>query len=220
MAKVKVAEHLVHESEFRGESVVTNRAAKRLVFCGAGALGSKLLNLLVSQGYQNILVVDKDRVEQGNFGTQDYGLMDIGRMKAAQCKINIFKRFKIGIEAVDAELTTGNIRKTLRGADLVLDLFDNAPSRSMVKVFCGEEKIECLHVGMSDDGFAEIEWNKDYTCRPAPIENNEAPCDYPLASNLVALTVGLAAEVINRYIDTGVKKSVHFTIKDLHVHQL
>lgn len=212
-----MASFLTHESEYRGSQAVLNREKVRLVLCGVGALGSKALNLLVSQGYSNILIIDKDRVEHANFGTQDYGLPDVGRMKAAQAKIGIFKRFKVQVDSFEGELTASNAKKYLSGADLVIDMFDNSASRNMVRDFCKTAQIEVLHAGMSDDGFAEIEWNERYLAHPTPIEAGEAPCDYPLAANLVAMTVALLVEVVNRFVDKKVKQSIHFTLKDLHI---
>lgn len=212
-----MADHLTHEVEYRGKAIVEARASKRVVLFGVGALGSKLLNLLIPQGYTNLLVADMDRVDRANLGTQDYVPGDVGRMKATQSSSNAFKRFKVSVGAFDKEVTASNIGKLLSGADLALDLFDNAPSRQIVKDACASAGIPCLHAGMSGDGFAEIEWNENYTCRPSPIEDVDAPCDYPLAANLVAITVALTAEVINRFIDEGQKQSVQFTLKDLKV---
>ncbi len=69
---------------------------------------------------------------------------------------------------------------------------------------------------MSADGFAEIEWNENYRAHPVPEEDEDAPCDYPLAANLVHFAVAIASEVVNKFVDTGVKESVHFTLGDLH----
>ena len=215
-----MADFLTHEIEFRGKEIVANRAKKRLVFCGVGALGSRLVDLLASQGYQDIQVIDRERVEAANFGTQNFGLPDVGRMKAAQVKLNLYKRLNVKIESVEGELRDNNIAKLLKGADLVLDLFDNVASRNLVRDYCKAHSVPCLHAGLSGDGFAEIEWNENYTAYPVPNEDPNVPCDYPLAVNLVAFAVCLAAEAVNRYVDTGQKQSVHFTIKDLHVHKL
>ncbi len=213
----KVSDHLQHEAEFRGENTVLQRSKPRIVICGVGSLGSKLLDLLASQGYTNLAVIDKDRVEGKNFGTQNYGLADVGRMKAQQAAANLFRRLRVKIESYSQELRASNAKSLLKG-DLVIDVFDNAESRNLVRDHCREHKIACLHAGLSDDGFAEVEWNDNYRAHPVPEESGEEiPCEYPLASNLVAFTVALTAEVVNKFFGQGIQQSIHFTLNDLHV---
>ncbi len=217
---IMVSDHLAHESEFRGQDSVDRRGNKVILLAGVGALGSWLVDLLVRQGYTSLTVLDRDSVEGANFGTQNYGNEDIGRKKATAIATRIFRRLKINVAAIDKELRSSNAKKILGGFGLVIDLFDNVESRMLLKEFCEAQKIPCLHVGMSGDGFSEIEWNENYRAHPpAEVVDQEEPCDYPLASNLVHITVGLAAEVINKFIDGGVKESVHFTLKDMHVHR-
>lgn len=211
--------HHSHEAAYRGEAVVAKRQNTYIVVLGVGAIGSKIINLLATQGYTKLLLVDMDRVEAKNFGTQDFGLRDVGRMKASQARANLFARLGVlkNVNAEDKKVTEGNIDRIVRGADLVLDCFDNHASRSMVKNFCS--KIPCLHIGMSGDGFSEIEWNDNYRSHPSPeqpLDEAGNPCEYPLAANLVHLTVGLAAEVINKYVDEGIRQSVQFTLRDFH----
>ena len=47
-------------------------AAARITVCGAGALGSHLADNLARQGAAKLAVVDFDRVEAHNVGTQLY----------------------------------------------------------------------------------------------------------------------------------------------------
>lgn len=208
--------HLVHESEYRGEEIVAARGSAKIICCGAGAIGSNLLDLLAVQGYHALVVIDKDRVESGNLGTQAYTPADAGRMKASQLSAFIFRKLKVKVEAIDTELKSSNVKKLLSGAKLVIDAFDNACSRNLVQDFCKKSSIPCLHIGMSVDGFAEIEWNENYHAHEPP-PGEHAPCDYPLAVNLVKFTVAMAAEVINSFIDYGKKRAIHFTLKDMRV---
>lgn len=214
-----MSDYLGHESEYRGADVISKRRETSIVIMGVGALGSKLVNLLATQGYHSMRLVDMDRVEAKNYGTQDFGRRDVGRMKASVSRANLFSRLGPikGIQAEDKKVTEGNVDRFIRGAGLVLDCFDNHESRVLIKNACAD-KIPCLHIGMSGDGFAEIEWNKHYRSRPAPEQVDESgnPCEYPLAANLVHLTVGLAAEVINKFVDKGKKESVQFTLNDFH----
>ena len=211
--------HLGHESEYRGEAVVAKRADTPVVMMGAGALGSKLVNLMATQGYTQQTVVDYDRVEAENFGTQDYGQRDVGRKKASQVVNNLYVRLGVKLTAIDRKVTDATVLRIIRGAGLVIDCFDNHESRELLQKACRETGVSCLHVGMSGDGFAEIKWNEVYHSHPTPTQpaaDDKNPCEYPLAANLVHLTVGLAAEVINKFVDDGLKQSVEFTLKDFH----
>jgi hypothetical protein len=164
-------------------------------------------------------VVDFDRVQAENFGTQDFGQRDVGRKKAPQVVNNLYVRLGVKLTAIDRKVTASTVDRMIRGAGLVVDCFDNHESRQLLQDACRKADIPCLHLGMSGDGFAEIEWNERYHSHPTPnqpAEDEENPCEYPLAANLVHLTVGLAAEVINKFVDDGVKQSVQFTLKDFH----
>jgi molybdopterin/thiamine biosynthesis adenylyltransferase len=114
------------------------------------------------------------------------------------------------------ELKPSNARSLLKGYDLVVDLFDNAPSRKLIQEQCLELDIPCLHAGMATVGYFAIVWNEDYT---APVtrerEDDNAPCDYPMAANLVMLCVASTAEIINRYIDSKEKKNIEFWLKSM-----
>lgn len=214
-------EHLVHESAYRGEPVIQQRSKVSVLVLGSGALGSWLLDLLARQGYTRLTVLDFDRVERKNFGTQNFGKADIGRMKATIAANNLVVRLGVQCKAIAEKLTASNARKILNdGFGLVIDAFDNHESREIVKETCVKLGVPCLHCGMSGDGFAEIEWNENYISRPAApvLDASGEPCEYPLASNLVSFTVALAAEAVNSFVDNGIKRSVHFTLRDLHCH--
>lgn len=204
-----------HETLFRGRQIFENRAHRRIILCGLGALGSNLADLLASQGYLRLAGLDKDRVERSNLGTQAYSPADVGKKKATQTAANIFRRLQVIIERFDVELSSKNA-SVLASYDLVVDLFDNSASRNLVYLFCREHKVPCLHTGMSGDGFIEIQWNERYRLHPE-IEAGDGPCEYPLATNLVHIATALTAEIINTFIDHGVRRSIEFTLKDLHI---
>lgn len=215
------SEHLQHEISFYDEKTLLNRSSKKVLLLGAGALGSWLLEILSRQGYSQITILDFDRVERKNFGTQNYGKSDIGRPKSVISANKILLELGISVKSINDKLTQLNCKKYLSGYDLIVDVFDNHESRNLVKEFC-QKTIPCMHCGMSGDGFVEVEWNEKYKAYPVPkteIMNNE-PCEYPLAANLVHFAVTLAAECINIFFDKGIKRSVHFTMKDMHCHIL
>jgi len=204
---------LLHERMYRKE--ISNRDAK-ILLCGCGALGSWLAEFLSRQGYTNITVLDFDRVEQSNFGTQNFCKSDIGRMKAQQLANNIFIKIGTKITPIIKRLTNENTH-LLKNYNLIVDLFDNIESRRLVQNAANTYGIECLHAGVSSIGFLDICWNDNYKLPTDNTDRGEDVCEYPLASNLVFLCVSLSAEVINKFIDNGKKQNLQFWLNSFSV---
>lgn len=80
----------------------------------------------------------------------------------------------------------------------MIDTFDNSISRSAVKNYCADANISCLYVGLASE-YSEIIWNENYRV-PSPV--NDDICDYPLARNLVMLTVAVVCEVVVNFAAT------------------
>jgi hypothetical protein len=210
---------LNHEIAFREDQSIdiNKRSNKKILILGVGALGSWIAEFLSRQGYSNLTLLDMDRVENKNLGSQNFSKKDTGRMKASCIKNKILLNFEsLKIDTIEKKLAADNANKIIRDFELVIDVFDNIESRAIVKKTCKELKIDCLHTGMSDDGFSEIEWNEFYQI-PKSLESMKDVCDYPLASNLVFITVGLVCEVVNAFVDNNKKRTVHFTLNDLHI---
>ena len=67
-----------HEAIYRGADRLAKLAAVPVTVCGAGALGSHLADNLARQGFTQLRVIDRDRVEEHNVGTQLYGESEVG----------------------------------------------------------------------------------------------------------------------------------------------
>ncbi|MBW4523434.1 MAG: hypothetical protein KME16_27660 [Scytolyngbya sp. HA4215-MV1] len=82
----------------------------------------------------------------------------------------------------------------------------------------------CLHAGLSTD-YGEVIWNEVYR---VPSDVNDDVCDYPLARNLVMLTVATVCEVILQrrgfanvsFVATGEQRHFTITLKDLSIQSL
>lgn len=208
----KLASHLTHEALFRGEDKIAARGQKKILLLGCGALGSWLTDVLARQGH-NLTVVDFDRVEEGNFGTQNYGKSDLGRPKSAQTANNTFRRIGVKVEGINRKITTGTV-KLLKRYDLVVDLFDNWESRELVRKYCEAQSIPCIHAGLAAMGFLQVMWNETYKIGKTAEPVDGVPCEYPLAANLVHMCVAVVAEVINQFIDDGKKSNVEVWLRN------
>ncbi|MEM7347148.1 MAG: ThiF family adenylyltransferase [Chloroflexota bacterium] len=207
-----------HERLYRGEVALAKLAQLRVTICGAGAVGSNLINTLARQGVQQITVIDFDRVEDHNIGTQTYTQEDVGLFKVEAIQAEIFRAVGVEVTTLRQKLTDRNVAKLLKRADLVIDGFDNHAARLAVTDYCRQTDMPCLHVGLSAD-YAEILWNTEYRVPRDPTEVGLDICDYPLARNLIQFAVTLASEAVIRFVLTGVQQNYSFTLQDLRVNQ-
>lgn len=208
------ANTLLHETLYRGREAIEHLGAARIVVCGAGALGSHLIEQLVRQGARNLTAIDMDRVEAHNIGTQVYDESEIGAYKVEALRARCFHAMGIEIETVAKPLTPQNVAKLLRGADLVCDTFDNSASRQIVTDHCRENGIACLHLGVNAE-YGEVRWNDGYRV-PRDVTTGNA-CDYPLARNLILFVVALGSEAVVRYVLENRQESYTFTLRDLAI---
>jgi molybdopterin/thiamine biosynthesis adenylyltransferase len=184
-----------HEELYRGEELIAKLAALRVVLCGAGAVGSNLADNLVRQGLSRLRVIDHDRVEEHNISTQLYGEAEVGSFKVEALRNRLFRAAGVEVEAVRKELNAGNVKQLLKDCDLVIDAFDNAASRQLVQEHCRATKVPCVHVGLHAD-YCEVVWDERYR---VPRDVAGDVCDYPLARNIVLLSVVLAGEAVLRF---------------------
>ena len=137
---------------------------------------------------------------------------------------NLYRAIGTKVEAEPKELTAANAAQLLKESGLIVDVFDNSTSRQVVKDYSDLTGTTCLHAGLSAD-YAEIIWNDVYR---VPSDVNDDVCDYPLARNLVMLTVAVACEAILRrrgfanvsFVATGKQQHYAVTLKDLSVQLL
>ncbi len=205
-----------HEALYRGQDALDKLAALRLVICGAGAVGSNLLLNLIRQGIEHITVIDFDRIEEHNIGTQSYSIDDVGAFKVEMLQADAFRIAEVEINTVRKRLTQQNVAKLLKDADLVIDGFDNHASRKAVTRRCRKANIPSLHIGLSAD-YAEILWNEGYRVPKDMAEGNA--CDYPMARNLIIFAIAIASEAIIRFALTGEQQNHSFTLGDMQINR-
>lgn len=205
-----------HEQIYRGKGTLDRIRDFPIAICGAGAIGSNLAENLVRQGFGHLTVIDKDRVQDRNINTQVWMRQDIGSLKVNTLRFRLYDVAGIEIRPIPKELNLkSKARSLFGGCYLVVDAFDNSKSRQLVKAMCNEEEIDCLHIGFSGE-YGEVVWDEEYS---VPAEKGEDDCDYPLARNLIMLLVGVASEVIVRFITERRKDSYTVTLGDFKVQQ-
>lgn len=211
-----MADKFHHEALYRGGESLTKLAAVPLTLCGAGALGSHLADNLARQGFGQLRVIDRDRVEEHNVGTQLYGESEVGAWKVEVLRQRLFRAAGVEIDAVRKDLTERNAPALLQDGGLILDTFDNSGSRRLVQDQCRSLRLPCLHVGLYAD-YGEVVWDESYR---VPGDGGGDVCDYPLARNLVLLVVALASEVVLRFVLDGRRQNWSVTLRDFAVRPL
>lgn len=184
--------------------------------CGAGALGANITESLARSGFCHLKVIDRDRIEERNLSTQPYYRSDIGAFKAKILANNLYRALSVSVDAHSKELTPANADRLLANCATVIDTFDNSVGRQAVKDYCASASLPCVHVGLAAD-YSEIIWNQHYR---VPSAANDDVCDYPLARNLVILTVAVACEVIVTFAATKEQQNLTCTIGDFAVKPL
>ena len=202
----------LHEGIYRGKEALQKLGQTQVTVCGAGALGSLLVDNLARQGLLQLSAIDDDRVELHNVGTQLFRQEDVGAFKVDVLRGHCFRAAGIEIGTFNKRLTESTVHKFLRGADLVVDTFDNSASRRIVSEHCHQNNQACLHLGMNTD-YGEVHWNEAYRV-PQDVVARDV-CEYPLARNLILLTVAAGSEAILRYVLEARKENYSITLRDL-----
>ena len=206
----------LHEEIYRGADALSKLSESQITICGAGALGSHLIDNLARQGVDHLRVIDCDRVEEHNVSTQIYGVSDVGAWKVEVLRNHLFRAVGVELDVVTKRLTDRTARKQLKGSDLVIDTFDNSESRQLVQQHCREQSLPCLHVGLYAD-YCEVIWDEAYR---VPRDVAGDVCEYPLARNLVLLAVVIASEAVVRFCLAGETHNRTATLRDFAVREL
>src|SRR5438876_5068183 len=75
---------IVHERLYHGAEALAKLRDVQLVLRGAGALGSNLADNLARQDFWKLRVIDHDRIEEHNVGTQLYGESEVGGLEGGR----------------------------------------------------------------------------------------------------------------------------------------
>ena len=186
----------------------------KTVVCGAGTLGSRLVEHLARLGWTSLAVIDDDRVEERNLKNQSYFRHQVGQPKVTALAENVFRSLGTELRLHKKRLNENNARALL-DADLVVDCFDNHHSRAVVQAEVRRGGRACLHLGISPHGYGEVLWDEDY--RVPPDSGQADPCADPISSTLSLLTVGMAAKVLEDYARCRDRRNYTLTTGDLAV---
>ncbi|MBP5385382.1 MAG: molybdopterin-synthase adenylyltransferase MoeB [Lachnospiraceae bacterium] len=126
---------LLKEISVKGQKRIK---AARVIVCGAGALGSPVIQYLASAGVGAIKVVDENEVALEDLQNQViHSSRDVKRPKVASAKDTVRNINKnIEFEAENTRLDAQNIEQIFDGYDLVIDCTDNYKMRYLINDAC------------------------------------------------------------------------------------
>lgn len=110
-------------------------AKKTAAIVGLGALGSVSSELLLRSGVRNLILIDRDFVEESNLQRQRYSEKDVGLPKAEALKkrlLEIDSGAKIDAQIIDLDQTNAG---ALFRADIIIDGCDNLNTRFLINDF-------------------------------------------------------------------------------------
>jgi molybdopterin/thiamine biosynthesis adenylyltransferase len=135
----------------------------KILFCGAGALGSHAL-FLARDLQHDLAAIDFDRVETKNLASQWFVKQMVGKNKATSLKMQLLNFYDVKLQDYGVRLTALNVDTVLGSAGLVVECFDNAESRRLVQDYVRSKQKPCVHAGLAANGeFGVVRWDKDFS---------------------------------------------------------
>ena len=131
-----MADKFHHEAIYRGSEQLARLADQRLP-CAVRVVGSHLADNLARQGFRQLRVIDRDRVEEHNVGTQLYGESEVGAWKVEALRNRLFRATGVEIDVASqrARRPHGTVSPAKWRARH-RDVFDNSTSRRLVQEHC------------------------------------------------------------------------------------
>ena len=155
---------LLKEISVKGQKRIK---AARVIVCGAGSLGSSVIQYLAAAGVGTIKVVDDKDVALADVSSQVlHNSRDVNRPKVASAKDKVRNINKnIEFETENVRLDSENIEEIFDGYDIVIDCSDNYKSRYLINDACALLDIPLV--------FASI---YQYEGRVGIFNHNGGPC--------------------------------------------
>jgi molybdopterin/thiamine biosynthesis adenylyltransferase len=182
-----------------------------ILFCGAGALGSTAA-VLCRTLPARLSIVDFDRVESKNVLSQAYTRQAVGKNKAEALKLQLRTFYGVEATAYPVRLTDSNVAAVAAGADLLVDCFDNAASRTVVRGYGASAGVPTVHAGLAADGtFGLVRWGERFVPDEPAAGADPATCVGGEHLPFIGLVAGRLAVVIAAFVRAGVREDALIT---------
>ena len=119
----------------------------KVVIIGAGGLGGTVLELLTRMGVGQLIIADKDLIVDSNLNRQILSNeTNLGQNKA-DVAVRRVKEINSSIEITGHSvfIDSDNVKKIIKGAEVVVDALDNLSARFILQKACRELNIPLVH---------------------------------------------------------------------------
>jgi len=116
-----------------GEENFKKVRSAKVGIAGAGGLGSNCALHLVRVGFENLTIVDFDRVEPANLDRQFYFLDQVGMDKVEALKINLCRvNPGLNLKIIKKRIEKDNIKDVFADCDIIAECLDTAACKKML----------------------------------------------------------------------------------------
>lgn len=181
-----------------------------ITIVGVGALGSHVAQFIRNEKFDNLRIVDFDRVESKNILTQLHSKPNVGKAKVESLKQTFNFLFGIKLAGSSAKLTKDNTNQLLGGSKLIIDCLDNGEARRLVQGYVRKHKIPCVHGGLAADGtFGRVIWDENFAIDNEDVAG-QPTCEGGEHLAFIGMVSTLLARAVNEFLKTG--KKIGFSI--------
>ena len=119
----------------------------KVAIIGAGGLGGTILELLTRMGIGELIIADKDIMVDSNLNRQILSNENNLGQSKTEAAVKRVKEINSSVEIVGHSvfINSDNIKKIIKGTEVVVDALDNLPSRFVLQKACRDLKIPLVH---------------------------------------------------------------------------
>lgn len=125
--------------------------SKKVLIIGVGGVGQHISTYLVTNGVEDITIVDFDKVEISNLNRQILlSEEDIGKSKVDVVKRALnAKNGDVKIKSINVKLDKSNVSDIITTEyDVVVDALDNWEGKFLISDECHKKQLPFLHIGV------------------------------------------------------------------------
>lgn len=183
----------------------------RILFCGAGALGSAAA-VLCRNLPAELAVADHDRVESKNLLAQAYTRQAIGRNKAEALRLQLLNFYGVTVAAYPVRIAATNIGTLAEGAGLLVDCLDNRAGREVLSAYARRTGAPLVHAGISGDGgFGLVRWDERFTADEEDTPG-QATCAGGEHLPMIGQIAAVLARTVQDFVAAGTRRDVLVTL--------
>lgn len=138
--------YYLRQNTYLGEESTKILNESKVVIVGLGGLGSGVAQILARMGVGNIILFDKDKVQEHNLSRQQlYTLEDVDKFKVSACKKHLEEiNSQIKIECIK-DFADSKKLSLIKNISCIVDCTDRHQSRRIINSFCLEKNIPWIH---------------------------------------------------------------------------